>query len=323
MIKKDKLNIDSFKNEKGKNYRKAEEIDLEYIKEHIKDLGYNTVKIDQQWRHVHAHLKKNDRDYFFKMSSTADIGERTRNEVTFYDSIKPIIAQKKIDFLDVPQIYKTGIIDSRFYYISEYYKPVFLATKDPIDTSNLESWLDRIVKINKFLSSIDSIHLERDKGKITILNRWQDFKDKKINWYEQVKEHGLDDIMNLIWKIKDDFQTGLVHGDFVPWHMIKSNGKIILIDPEHSSLLAPKYYDVAYFYHRVYVSTQNPILAKKYLKKYKQSLGDSELKEFDQLFKPVLADRILGGYWDQKTDDTNNYIYCDKIKKDLLNNNLI
>jgi hypothetical protein len=98
------------------------------------------------------------------------------------------------------------------------------------------------------------------------------------------------------------YSPALAHGDFTPWHVfVTSNSKLVLTDGEWANSCLPKYYDLAYCYHRMCTCIGAFDLARSLVNKYRKLLNKNELVNFDKLFKPILAERILGGFWDLAT----------------------
>lgn len=322
MIKKDKLNIDSFTTKSDKNYRQAEEAEKSKITEFFLKNDYNVLDIQQLWRHVHGKLEKDGQNFFFKMASTPDIGERTQNEVSFNKQIHGLIKKNDIDFFNVPKIFYTGEFENKFYYLSSHHDGSFLATKNPPNTERLDQWIDKIVKSNLFLLSLKDMSFYRDKDSKRITERWNEYLKRIGSWHEEVKEHQLQVVFDTVKDLKATYEPGINHGDFVSWHMIQEREKFILIDAEHASSQSPKYYDICYFYHRLYTSAHNPDIAKEYLNKIRDNLPDGKRSDFDDSIKPILASRIIGGFWDAKTDGLADLTHHQNIKKDFLSNNL-
>jgi len=325
MIKKDKLNIDSFTTKEGKNYRKAEVLDKKKIENHFSKNGYNVLNLQQLWRHMHGKLEKDNKIFFLKMASTPDIGERTQNEVSWNRQIHDLIVESGIDYFDVPEIYESGEYEKKFYYLSSYHDGSLLASKNPPDTERLDQWLDKILKSNLFFLSLQKqdLRLQRDQGSEDLTKKWDEFFKKIQGWHQEVEEHRLQEILEAVKNLKDTYEPGVNHGDFVPWHMIQDGEKFILIDGEHASTQSPRYYDVCYFYHRLYTSAQNPELAKSYLNKIRSQLHEGEKNKFDLSIKPILAARIIGGFWDAKTDERDDISYHKSLRDDFLKNNLL
>ena len=322
-MKKDKLNIDSFTTKKGKNYRKAEKIDKNKIENYFSKKGYGVLDMQQIWRHVHGKLKKDNKIFFLKMASTPDIGERTQNETLWNQQISSLIREFGIDYFDVPHIHDTGEYEGKFYYLSSYHDGPMLASKNPPNTKELGQWLDKIVKSNLFFLSLRNIDFLRDKDLKNITEKWDEFFQRIQSWYQEVKEHQLQEVLEEVKNLRNTYESGVNHGDFVPWHMIREGKRFILIDSEHASNQSPKYYDICYFYHRLYTSARDPELAKEYLNKICDNLSDAEKNKFDRSIRPILATRIIGGFWDAKTDGLEDVTSHNNLRDDFLKNNLL
>lgn len=325
MIKKDKLNIDSFTTKEGKNYRQAETVKLSELKNYFSKKGFKVIDIQQVWRHVHGKLEKDNKIFFLKMASTPDIGERTQNEVSWNRQTHDLIVESNIDYFDVPEIYESGEYEGKFYYLSSYHDGSLLASKNPPNTERLDMWLDKILKSNLFFLSLQKqdLRLQRDQDSEDLTNKWDEFFKKIQGWYQEVEKHHLQEILEAVKNLKDTYEPSVNHGDFVPWHMIQEGKKFILIDGEHASAQSPRYYDVCYFYHRLYTSAQNPELAKNYLSKLRDQLPKEEKNKFDLSIKPILATRIIGGFWDAKTNEQDDTSYHNRLRDDFLKNNLL
>lgn len=121
----------------------------------------------------------------------------------------------------------------------------------------------------------------------------------------------------MIHAVRGKIITGVSHGDFVPWNMIREGDRIVLIDGEHGSAKTPRYYDVAYLYHRLYTLVGRPDLADRYLRAVVSGFDSDELARFHDFFPHVLASRTIGGYFDAKNDGTS-FEYHDRLRDEVL-----
>jgi hypothetical protein len=324
-MKTDRLNIESFTTADGKNFRRPEILKKQGIKDYFSDKGFTVVGLEQIWRHLHGKLEKNNRTFFLKMASTSDIGERTQNETVWNDQIGSIIEKNQIDYFDVPKIYETGTYDGKFYYLSSYHEGSMLASKKPPATGNLSNWLDKIVAANVFFLSLprEKLSFSRDQNTVSKEIRWHRFYNQVQSWYQDTREYKLAEVFDEVKNLRDSFIPGVNHGDFVPWHMIQEEDKFILIDGEHARIHSPRYYDVCYFYHRLYTSGRDPKTAKRYLAQIRKQLPAEERKRFDVSIKPILATRIIGGFWDAKTDGEPEVEFHQNLREDFLKNKLL
>lgn len=320
----DKLSDKIFVNQFGKNFRQPKKIDLPEVALYFQKGGYSVVEIEQIFRHVHGKLSKRGRDYFFKMSSTPVIGERTRNEASWNKQINLKIEGRESINMAVPKVYEEGTFKNNFYYVSDLFKGEFLATKNPPDVKDIEQWLDKIINVLRFFldQNINDFLFPRDISELNNISSFSDF------FYNQdlliVNELARKDLSGLLAeekKLDKYYKPALNHGDFVPWHMIENGSKFILVDGEHGSRKLPKYYDVAYLYERLFVGAQSPELAKSFLSKFIEGFDFETKNKFDNLIRPLLANRIISSFWHAKNENRKND-FIEELKKNFLENNL-
>lgn len=321
----DTLKTDIFTDKRGKNYRCAEELDKEMVARFFKKQGFNVLAIDQIFRHVHGKLEKNGQTLFFKLASTKDISERTYNEMVWNNKITERTTNSYIRaYFCVPQIFDWGNLGENFYYISEFFEGSVLTTKKPPDQRNLAEWIDRIVEVNMFLLNLKgSLFLPRDKNEFKgRVNFFKLFSDQDWKLLQELKEFDLNDVLEREKELRFTYEPGINHGGFTPWHIIENGNAFVLIDGEHASCKLPKYFDIVYFYHRVYTGAGAPEIAKNYMNKIRNGLNSKERDKFDQAINPLIANRIIGGFWDAKNEKKRDFLYHLSLKKDFLENEL-
>ena len=323
-MKRDKLETQLFKDNKGQEYRKAEHIDLEASKNFLQSKGFKVEDLKQTWRCVHGVVQKDGIASFFKMGSTAGICDRIRNEVSFNTGLNEEISKRGITNFVTPNIGDTGKYGDLFYYIADYYPgPLLLNSSQDKPDAEFEGNLEQVVDINMSLLEMPKLDLPRDQefsGKSE-----EDCANRMIEIYstfaKQVEELGMDELVEVLEEFRNNFKFGLNHGDFTPWHLIKNDIKSrwVLIDSEHASNNDPKFYDIAYFYHRLYTSSHGADGARRYLDLIKARLGGAEkIEEFKRSIRPILAARIIGGYWDAKTAGESDYRIHNQLKQEFL-----
>lgn len=294
---------------------KKQKLTARIIEKYFSEKGYDVFDIKLDWRHGYARLRKNNQDIFLKIAVSDDIQPKTKNEVSWNQAIALKIETTKTNLFRVPKIINTGKLNGYFYYLAEFMTGELLATKNPLRRKNLVRWLEQITEINFFILRLEKLPLLRDQ-KNNQLNSWEKYQEKYHKWYTEArKKYDVEKIFKIVKNLRGDYLKGLNHGDFVPWHMIENNGQIVLIDAEHASSLGPRYYDIAYFYHRVYTALQAPKLAEKYLAMIKKKLPEEEKEKFERFFPLVLATRILGGFWEMATIDDRDIKYHQLLKK--------
>src|SRR3989338_4037266 len=120
MLKKDRLPVGFFRNPDGKNFRIAEEVDLESFGKFLQDTGFEVGCLTQPWRHAIGLVRKHGEELFVKLASTPGISEKTRNEVSWNQQMKKELRRAGYTGMVVPEIAETGIFDGKFYYLSSF-----------------------------------------------------------------------------------------------------------------------------------------------------------------------------------------------------------
>lgn len=315
------------------DYRTVQPVDLQKVRKFFMARGWPVVELRQPWRHVWGRMQRGGKTYFLKMACTLAVGERTRNEVSWNQQIRRQLQRAGVNLFTVPKVEQVGRWGELFYFLAEYYEPLFLAQKHPPRTKLLATgdWLDKIVRANLFLLNLSGLKLwrDRDRNARSFADTWEEYWQKILTWYAPVKKYHLTAVLAEARQLKKTYQPAVCHGDFVPWHMLAataagwSDQKFVLVDGEHASSYAPRYYDVAYFYHRLYTSGAAPSEAKKYLQMIYVALPTKERQHFWRVFHPVLATRIIGGFWDAHNDHVINFFWHQQLKKDFCRDQLI
>jgi len=320
----DKLDPDIFKNENDKNYRLAVALDKKKIENFFTEEGFRIINVCQIFRNMHGKLKKSGKVYFFKLASTKDISERTYNEMVWNNEINKVITKNDVDYFSVPKTIYSGYFEDKFYYITEFFDGQAIATKNPINVGSLHKWLDKIIETNLFFLNLkDHLSLPRDdseyEGKV---NFFLEFYNQDLKLLQNLKEFSLNEVLSIEEILKESYKAALNHGDFVPWHMIDNVVNFILVDGEHGSCKLPKYFDIVYLYTRIYTALELPDLAKKYINLIRTNIPSAEKEFFDLSIKPLVANRIISGFWHAKNESKTNMKYYFELKRDLLTNQL-
>lgn len=149
---------------------------------------------------------------------------------------------------------------------------------------------------------------------------------RSLWYYEQVGLPELAPVVQIAEEIRHNYLAAINHGDVTPWHMLKvSKRKFCLVDGEMASSVLPCYYDLAFFYQRVFTVARQPEFARAVVSAVREGLSKQQRREFDQRFRFVMAERIMGSYWDhicaaKKSEKTLKYHRL--LRQALLNNNL-
>jgi hypothetical protein len=308
-----------FTDQKGRDHRTAMKLDLEQVRSFFESKGFDVKDLSQKWRNVYGKLQKNREIFFLKLASTPGIGHRTYNEATFNKQLLSVLTGNN---WTVPKVIAEGEYNGLYYYLSEFIDwPLLLPQKTAPD-KNFDARLPEVVAINKFLLNQSDFIMPRDdehEGK-PLANRIQLYYQRWEDFYNDVKEFDLKQLLDTVKTIDKTFAKALNHCDFAPWHMMRSDNKLVLFDAEHASNYNPRYYDVCYFYHRLYTVGTGADSAKKYFNLFRDSLDSRERQQFDDAVKPILAARIIGGFWDEKNSKNKvpDYSIHNQIKQEYL-----
>jgi len=321
---KNNLDLKVFQGNNGKNYGLAVGLDKKRIKSFFQGKGFNIIYIHQIFRHTHGKLEKDKHIYFFKMASSKDISERTYNESIWNKKISFLINRNHINYFSIPKIISSGYFEDKFYYISDFFNDRKIAIPYSSNKRSLKKWLNKIICANLYLLDLkDKISLPRDENEYSgKVNFYKIFYNQDCKLLQDLKEFSLEGLLEIERILKRSYAPSLNHGDFVPWHMIIDKNRFILVDSEHGSCKLPKYFDIVYFYTKVYVKAENPTLAKIYLNLLRNNISVSDKNLFDLSIKPLIANRIIDLFWHTKNERLHNFKYCLSLKKDLLNNEL-
>jgi hypothetical protein len=276
----------------------------------IESHGYKILEYSQPWRFVRGTAKKGDTTYFFKISPPdKELNERLQRQVSFDQSIATVIERSgKNPPFRVPRVYLSHSFDTSWV-IYEYLKGGLLAEWTPtIKPKKLTSKIDQVVETVHFFDLLDTsyISLKNDlpspePSNTFLLSKIENWKDKPIEQH-LLKASEYDMLYQIIGS-SPLLPARLQHGDFVPWHMIEIGSNCFgLIDSEAASTHKPRFYDLAYFYHRVFTKLWQPDIAKQFLDRYLKRCNIDE-DNFYNLFVPILAQRVVGGMFDYTNAD--------------------
>ena len=280
-------------------HKRSKKIDLQKVEKYFSRSGYKTLKLEQLWRHITRVLVKENKKHFLKMASTKEVSQRTKNEYEWNELINSRPNKKRLPVI-IPINYKSGEYNGLFWFLSEYAGDKLLARPEKKNkTKDLE---DQLANISK--AALEIMNLKTNKTlpldeHLSPQERKNKFFQKLQYWNEQTTRD-LSDLIELIENKYRHLRTAPCHGDLVPWHFIRNDlGELYLIDGESARMSGPKFYDVAYFYHRVYTKLKRPDIACKFIDKV------------------ILAQRLVGGYFDAERDNITSISLQDSLKTKL------
>ncbi|MBU0569283.1 aminoglycoside phosphotransferase family protein [Patescibacteria group bacterium] len=295
---------------------RTKKIALEPVRKFLQEKGYAVINLHQQWRHVSGLVRKNNKELFFKMATTIKTGRMTKVEFSWNELVSKNLPPDAP--FKVPYGVEKGLYDERlFFFISEYFDSETLADKYPPGTKGLAGWIPVVAKATHIIGNIKQ--WPKVEGRRQSVG--ENLVESATEWASQLQSN-TEQLLEIIEKSEKGIKEVFNHGDFVPWHMYDLDGKKFgLVDAEHGGWKA-KYYDVAYFYLRVRQSLGEKELATRFLLEFVDLLTKQEKSAFWDELRPVLAQRLIGNYWEaEKKHDVGTGVVlqkCEEFKEDLL-----
>jgi len=266
----------------------------------IKNLEYEILKElkhDSRRRHVVLILSRNNTKYFYKELNYKGGKRRFREQIYF---------QKKVIQCGInvrlPKLYDYEL-GEKSWTLWEYLPGPHLADKKPINVRQLDRWLEPIVESLLELEKVKPSTSTYDIVDRLILevSRWSRALIKKGIWTEDYQSK----LVQIIENNRAKIITGFNHSDFVPWHMHEIKFPVFALVDYENCKNKPKYYDLVYFFHRVYINLGQPKLAEGFINIFKQKAQVS--KDFENIFKSILVHRVSAGLYEHYylNDKTN------------------
>ncbi len=262
-------------------------IDKKKVSEFLNSINFEVEFISQEWRHLTAFGKYQNKDAVFKLASTLVTSKRTRNEFWWNNAVNKIPTKNFV----VPQNFDSGYYGKLFYLIEQRFLGEALIRRDSTDPSRVAPRIKQITLVTKEIEELKITSNKKSQYKAG-----ENLFESSVEWAKQVPLD-LDLFLKVIQKAKDSLRTAPAHGDFVPRQMFHVNGKIGLIDGEFAGVNGPLYLDAAQFYLRLRVDSDSKDIAKEYLIIFKDILDPPDRDIFWEELKPVLIQRYIGDLW--------------------------
>ncbi len=289
----------------------AEQLDLNGVRDYFGGQGYRVLSLEQKWRHVTGHLKEGEGDLFLKMASTPGIATRTANEASWNRAVVEKLAVK------IPKVVKEGEWNGLFWMLTEYVDGIELAKAEgTTDMGLLTENMDLIAQTAVDILNLKNLPLLPKEKAEPLEPLGQKFMENIAGWKEKI-HLDVAALYDYVERGIASLQTAPCHGDFVPWHFLfDKSGQVFLVDGEAARSQGVKFYDVAYFYQRVYTKQKRPEMASKFLDLFKNKFPMTGQDQ--ENFRVVLAQRLIGGYLDAETDKITSVELQNKLKEELL-----
>jgi hypothetical protein len=291
---------------KTKRYPKprAKKLNQREVKAFLKNTGFKTEKIIQEWRHLIAFGEYKNKPAVFKLASTKKTSRYTKNEYYWNDVIAEYSHKQNLSF-KVPENYSLGEYEGLFYFICEWFFGETLDKEKKYPLEKIAQMAHEIISMPR--PSVDPPNINSKRRKMPVGEK---LLESATEWSSQVPRN-TNGYLKIISNVKDKLKTAPAHGDFTVRAMFAlKNNKIGLIDGEHYGYKGPKYYDPAWFYLRTRLEQNALPQAKEFLKIFQTFLPKPEKKIFWEELKPVLTQRFIGHLWGAK----NNKEELDKLE---------
>lgn len=268
----------------------------------LSENSFQILSQESHWRHLIWIVQKKSKKYFIKEATSIEVSEKTQNEVAWNQQVQNHLPVK------IPKIIETGFTENGcFWYLSEHIEGKSLHEPFLRDFGLLAKNIPTVLATIQAISKLKNLDLPKDKN-IDLEHKKSSLFDKVKTWQSKINQNTNDLLVDFKSFVeKADYNPQ--HGDCVPNHFLFDTKNILwLVDGEHATSFGLPYYDLAYFYHRLYTKHRSPELANQMLKQV-ESLNT-------HLFLGMLAGRLIGGMYDAEFDQGQT----DKnLHQDLLN----
>ncbi len=301
--------------DKISDYRLGKQLNLGKIRTFFEN-RYKVLDLYSGGRHVFGTLEKESELLFLKLATTEGISAVTENEYNWNQQFNRQASRQTSDFW-VPQNKDCGLYNSTlFYLITDKFYGELLAP-GPGKVTISATFLNYLPAVIKFSEFIQKLNITRLPNTVNPDHR-KYFLEKTKSWYSDIpqvirEKYKVGDLLRLIKDGLPGLQRKPRHGDFTPWHLVRlDNGKLGLLDGEHTLENGVEYYDIGYFIQRVFSVLKNPYLAENILSmliKRKYSI---------KKLRVILAARVIGGYLDESLKISPNYAFSNKFRNWVL-----
>lgn len=283
--------------------------------------GYEVLGVNQIWKSVTGHVKKDGVEYYLKLANGEGSYELLSNEISWNEVIQKSMTEKGFDKLVVPEIIDKGDYNGSIFFITRYYFGTPLANKHYTKVGDIAKYSDTIVEIASFIDScegvllsIDSKHKPNDQLKE---QEMKGFIGVAKGYADVVKENDMSNLLAIVEEYRKNFEFSLCHNSFEPKEMIPEGEKIVLIDAEKASAYSPKFFDVAYLFTKVYIAAGLPDVAKDLLHRFRDRLADDKKTDFDRLIRPSLGLSAIHCFMKSETDANHFFEYHNRFAEEL------
>lgn len=257
--------------------------------------GYKIInKITDNSRFSTYQVEQNHKHYFLKCAKS-EFERNLTNDVWWNMTLNRIAEGKPKIGIRAPNIVETHNDWAVFEWVDG--KELALPSSDD---STLLGHVPYLSELLYQLDSVLKVNIDRkpfveksDSAPYTLLNtKWPKWTELPLK-QGFITESDVKDANTLVKDWSMYVQAGLAHGDFSPWHILVNQHEKVLIDGDHSSLIKPRYYDLAYIYSRLFSRNSAKQTTAKLLKEFITKIDVSK-DDFAKAYIPVLTSRAIG-----------------------------
>lgn len=274
------------------DYRVPQQLDITDIINFF-STKYKVSDLKQAGRHVTGILNDGKKDFFLKLSTTKGISIISQNEYKWNAEFNK---KENVQF-QVPKNVTFGEYNGLYYFLTEMLRgEPFATTENFTLNASFEPMIPKIVDFADFIMAQHITGVGRpDVVAGATPQDW--FVNKTKSWLDAIPaqiqaQFGLVSLFAKVESGVASLATKPRHGDFTPWHLLKTSSGLGLLDGEHAMSEGVELYDIGYLIQRVHTISKNPAVSQQILTTA-EGKGHSTEK-----IKTILAARTIGGFLD-------------------------
>ncbi len=270
-------------------------VDLKNVNHYVESLGYKPYNLVQNYRHITGLVTKDGVDYFFKMASRQGLSVFIENEFAWCHAVKDRKISEDWPFL-IPTMFGEGKMDGLSWFLCTYI-PGKDAKDDPSILNEVAKPTAHLIRTILTTPLKEGLPLDKERGNLSEKSKLL----AKIISYEEKASKNIPDLFKFLRDNISWLQAAPARGDLGAGSFRKDNdNRIWLIDSEYAMQRNIKFYDLVYFYYRLYVNAERPDLAESFMSEFRKIYEIS--KNDEKIIKWMLVYRIIGGYNEAKSD---------------------
>ena len=270
-----------------------EHVVLQQLKDKLRLEGYVLNSFKDRGKHYLGIVNKDNKDFYVKLSKSKEQNQFLQNGAAFDQELIKLNPP-----FNLPVLIISGTLSDEYYYRVEtkLEGTPYALLQDNLCMFQIERPEQHFLQIYKLTEWLSEQKIVLPLGIFGQLNL-QNIINTMIDWGYNATPH-LSDLLKIVKSSQIVIQKVTAHCDLTPSNIIVDNkGTLGLIDGDIAHTEAPRYYDVAEFYNRLWTRACRPDLAKQFLKIVVENLQDNK-DNFYQHLLVILASRAVGNFWE-------------------------